>query len=183
MKLYTKTGDKGSTSLASGTRISKTATRIEAYGTVDELTSYVGLIRDIADDKLVKEVLLEILDRLMTVGGILSFETLDHGYKIPQIVSSDLSYLEGKIDQFTSEVPVMRSFVLPGGTILSSHCQVARTICRRAERAVLRLNEESKVPDLCTQYLNRLSDFLFILARKCVKDANAAEIPWIPRVD
>lgn len=183
MKLYTKTGDKGNTSLASGTRVSKTHPRIEAYGTVDELTAYVGLIRDTSDDQYVKEVLLEVLDRLMTIGGILSFEKVDHGYKIPQIISDDFTYIEAKIDEFTAEVPAMRSFVIPGGTILSSHCQIARTVCRRAERAVLRLSEKSEVPEQCTQYLNRLSDFLFILARKCVKDANINEIPWHPRVD
>lgn len=183
MKIYTKTGDKGSTSLATGTRVPKTHIRIEAYGTVDELTSYVGLIRDLSEDGYIKEILLEVLDRLMTVGGVLSFDTIESKYKIPMIIDEDFTYLEHKIDEFTAQVPPLKAFVLPGGTALSSHCHVARTICRRAERAVLRLAEVDSVPDFCNKYLNRLSDFLFILARKCILDAHATEIPWKPRIN
>jgi ATP:cob(I)alamin adenosyltransferase len=183
MKIYTKTGDKGTTSLATGTRVSKTDLRIEAYGTVDELTSYVGLIRDLHEDSAIKQVLLEVLDRLMTVGGLLSFDKLEPHYKVPTIVEADFQFLEQKIDEYSSEVPQLRTFVLPGGTPLSSHCHVARCICRRAERQVLRLANEQDVPPFCCKYLNRLSDFLFILARKVIKDANAPEIPWIPRLD
>jgi ATP:cob(I)alamin adenosyltransferase len=183
MKIYTKTGDKGTTSLATGTRVPKTNPRIEAYGTVDELTSYVALIRDLYDNNEVKEVLLEILDRLMTIGGILSFDVIDPTYKIPLIKDEDFTYIEGKIDEYTSKIPPLRAFVIPGGTVLSSHCHVARSICRRAERYTLRLAEQSDVPDSCIRYLNRLSDFLFVLARKAIKDADASEIIWKPRVE
>lgn len=183
MKIYTKTGDKGTTSLATGTRVSKTNQRIEAYGTVDELTSFVALVRDSVTDEEVKETLLEVLDRLMTIGGILSFDVIETTYKIPLIVEEDFKFIEGKIDQYTSEVPQLRSFVIPGGNQVSSLCHVARSICRRAERETLRLAQESEVPESCIKYLNRLSDFLFILARKAIKDGNSKEIIWKPRVD
>ncbi len=183
MKIYTKTGDKGSTSLATGTRVSKTDPRLEAYGTVDELTSYVALVRDLYDNVEVKETLLEILDRLMTVGGILSFDVIETTYKIPLIKEEDFVFIEGRIDAYSEEITPLRSFVIPGGTALSSHCHVARSICRRAERYTLRLSEQADVPESCIRYLNRLSDFLFVLARKAIKDANAEEIIWKPRVD
>jgi cob(I)alamin adenosyltransferase len=176
MKIYTKTGDKGTTSLATGTRVSKTNQRIEAYGTVDELTSFVALVRDSVTDEEVNETLLEVLDRLMTIGGILSFDVIETTYKIPLIVEEDFKFIEGK-------VPQLRSFVIPGGNQVSSLCHVARSICRRAEREALRLAQESEVPESCIKYLNRLSDFLFILARKAIKDGNSKEIIWKPRVD
>lgn len=183
MKIYTKTGDKGTTSLATGTRVPKTDQRIEAYGTVDELTSYVALVRDLYENNEVKEVLLEILDRLMTIGGILSFDVIEPAYKVPQVKEEDFTYLEGKIDEYTAQIPQLRAFVIPGGTALSSHCHVARSICRRAERSTLRLAETSQVPQECIRYLNRLSDFLFVLARKAVKENNTDEIIWKPRVE
>ena len=183
MKIYTRTGDKGKTSLASGTRVSKTHPRIETYGTIDELTSHVALIRDMANNDEVKHTLLEVLDRLMTLGGILSFDKIDPNLKIPYIKPEDILFLERKIDDYTAQVPPLRAFVIPGGSTISSQCHIARCVCRRAERLALNLSEEHEVPELCLQYLNRLSDFLFILARKFLKDSNGEEITWIPRVD
>jgi cob(I)alamin adenosyltransferase len=182
MKIYTKTGDKGQTSLVGGTRVSKTELRIEAYGTVDELNSYVGLVRDQAVNDSRKDILKEIQDRLFTIGSILASEPEQTKKRIPDLHESDIELLEKEMDRMDESLEPMRFFILPGGHQSVSFGHLARTVCRRAERIVLRLSEESEVNDLVVRYLNRLSDYLFVLCRMMIKDLNIEEISWKPRV-
>lgn len=182
MKIYTKTGDKGQTSLIGGTRVPKNHIRIEAYGTVDELNSWIGLLRDTINDKNIISTLIEIQDRLFTIGSILATDPEKSKMKLPELHTEDISKLEKEIDAIDSIVPPMKSFVLPGGHPIVSHCHIARCICRRAERCTIHLTEEFPVEEIVIQYLNRLSDYLFMLSRKLSHDLNAAEIPWKPRI-
>jgi cob(I)alamin adenosyltransferase len=182
MKIYTKTGDKGQTSLIGGKRVSKAHIRIEAYGTLDELISYIGLLRDLIDASKEKEVLISVQDRLMICSAILAADCDDCQQKIPEILDSDIKELEEEIDRMELTLEPMNSFVLPGGHPTVSHCHVARTICRRSERIVVMLSENNFVPDKVVKYINRLSDYLFVLSRKLSKDLNIVEIPWIARL-
>ena len=182
MKIYTKTGDKGQTSLVGGTRVSKTELRIEAYGTVDELNSYVGLVRDQEVNSDRKELLKEIQDRLFTIGSILASEPEQTKKRIPDLHESDIERLEKAMDDMDTNLEPMRFFILPGGHQSISFGHVARTVCRRAERIVLRLALESEVNDLVITYLNRLSDYLFVLCRMMAKDLNNEENAWKPRI-
>lgn len=184
MKIYTKTGDKGSTSLIGGTKVSKAHLRIEAYGTVDELNSYIGLCRDHISDADSRAVLLETQDRLFTVGSALACDPeKETKLKIPDLHEEDITLLEKAIDKMHEVLPPMKSFILPGGLIAASHLHVARCVCRRAERQVVRLSEESHEVEIIIQkYLNRLSDYLFVLARYVAFLEKAEEIPWKPRV-
>jgi cob(I)alamin adenosyltransferase len=182
MKIYTKTGDNGQTSLVGGTRVSKTELRIEAYGTVDELNSYVGLLRDQAVNDGRKDILKEIQDRLFTIGSILASEPEQTKKRIPDLHESDIERLEKEMDKMDESLEPMRFFILPGGHQSVSFGHLARTVCRRAERIVLRLAQESEVNDLVIKYLNRLSDYLFVLCRMMIKDLNIEEISWKPRV-
>ncbi len=182
MKIYTKTGDKGKTSLIGGSRVPKYHPRIEAYGTIDELMSYIGLIRDQAIDQKSKATLIEIQDRLMTCASILASDCDDSNIKLPTILNTDIEYLETEIDMMEKELPPLSSFVLPGGHTTVSHCHIARTICRRAERIVIQLSENTNVPEQIIRYINRLSDYMFVLSRKLGKDLNIFEIPWQPRL-
>lgn len=184
MKIYTKTGDKGSTSLIGGTKVSKAHLRIEAYGTVDELNSYIGLCRDHINDADSRAVLLETQDRLFTVGSALACDPeKETKLKIPDLHEEDITLLEKAIDKMHEVLPPMKSFILPGGLIAASHLHVARCVCRRAERQVVRLSEESHEVEIIIQkYLNRLSDYLFVLARYVAFLEKAEEIPWKPRV-
>ncbi len=182
-KIYTKTGDKGETSLIGGTRVPKYHPRIEAYGTIDELKSYIGLIRDqdISDDK--KILLLEIQDRLFTIESQLAHDPETKlNRPLPEIDERDIFKLESAIDQMNEDLEPLSSFILPGGHVSVSHCHVARCICRRAERISIRLAELHPVNPLNIKYLNRLSDYLFVLARKVGHDLNTPETPWKPRV-
>jgi cob(I)alamin adenosyltransferase len=182
-KIYTKTGDKGQTSLIGGTRVPKYHPRIEAYGTVDELKSYLGLIRDhdIAEDS--RTMLLEIQDRLFTVESQLAHDPdTELNRPLPEISENDILALEKSIDEMNEVLEPLSSFILPGGHVAVSHCHVARCICRRAERITIRLAELNPVNPLNIKYLNRLSDYLFVLARKTAHDLNAPETPWKPRV-
>lgn len=182
MKIYTKTGDKGLTSLFGGKRVPKHHLRIEAYGTVDELNSNIGLIRD---QKIAPEtfaVLIEIQDRLFTLGSILATEPGNEKVKVPQLNEQDILFLENEIDKMNEVLPEMRSFVLPGGHQTVSFCHIARCVCRRAERLVVHLAEVENVPELIIKYLNRLSDYLFVLSRKISQENNANEIPWKARM-
>ncbi|QOG88727.1 cob(I)yrinic acid a,c-diamide adenosyltransferase [Flavobacterium columnare] len=188
MKVYTKTGDKGTTALFGGTRVPKHHIRIESYGTVDELNSYIGLIRDQAMNPLYKAVLIEIQDRLFTLGAILATppekEVLKNGQKRLQnlgLTETDIEYLENEIDKMETDLPPMTHFVLPGGHTTVSYCHIARCVCRRAERLATHLHEEEPTDELVLKYLNRLSDYLFVLARKLSLDLHADEVPWIPR--
>lgn len=188
MKVYTKTGDTGTTALFGGTRVPKDHARIESYGTVDELNSYIGLIRDQEINQHFKDILIEIQDRLFTVGAILATppekEVLKNGQKRLQnlgIIESDIELLEKEIDTMEDSLPQMTHFVLPGGHTTVSYCHVARCVCRRAERLAVHLSHNEPVADIAIKYLNRLSDYLFVLARKLSKDLNADEVKWIPR--
>jgi cob(I)alamin adenosyltransferase len=188
MKIYTKTGDQGVTALFGGTRVPKDHARIESYGTVDELNSYIGLIRDQNIDSHYKIILEEIQDRLFTLGAILATppekEVLKNGelrLKKLGIIEPDIAFLEKEIDSMEESLPPMTHFILPGGHSTVSHCHIARCICRRAERLTVHLSHNEPVPPIAIQYLNRLSDYLFVLARKLSKDLNAQEIQWIPR--
>jgi cob(I)alamin adenosyltransferase len=182
MKIYTKTGDKGQTSLIGGTRVPKHHIRIEAYGTVDELNSWIGVLRDSIAEEAVTTLLVEIQDRLFTVGSLLAADPGKSKMKLPELEDADITRLEQAIDAMNELLPPMRHFVLPGGHITVSHCHVARCVCRRAERNVTHLSETAEVSAVITQYLNRLSDYLFILSRKLSYDLGATETPWKPRM-
>ncbi|POY37447.1 ATP:cob(I)alamin adenosyltransferase [Solitalea longa] len=182
MKIYTKTGDKGTTALIGGTRVAKHHLRIDSYGTVDELNSYVGLIRDQAIDTHHKAILKEIQDRLFTVGASLASDPQKSKMVIPDLHEEDIELLEKEMDRMNEELPALKHFVLPGGHTTVSFCHLGRTVCRRAERLVVELAEEGTVNDLVIKYLNRLSDYLFVLGRKLAQDLKADEYIWIPRV-
>lgn len=182
MKIYTRTGDEGSTSLFGGKRVSKSELRIEAYGTIDELNANIGLLRDQPVNEARREVLLEIQDRLFTIGSILATEPGNTKVKVPGIQEDDIAFLEKDIDQMEQQLPVMKSFVLPGGHPSVSFGHVARTVCRRAERRVIALHQAEPVNPLAIKYLNRLSDHLFVLCRKMAHDLGVSEAPWKPRM-
>ena len=181
MKIYTKTGDKGHTSLIGGTRVPKHHIRIEAYGTIDELNSHIGLIRDQQIDEHTKGMLIEVQDRLFTIGSTLASDPGKSKMKIPDLKEEDVTLLEHEIDKMSETLPEMRSFILPGGHTTVSFCHIARCVCRRAERLTIHLSENSFVPDIVIIYLNRLSDYLFMLSRKLTQDLHAQEMPWKPR--
>lgn len=182
MKVYTKTGDKGDTALFGGKRISKGELRIECYGTVDELNSYVGLLRDQEVNKKRNDVLVEIQDRLFTIGSILATEPGNTKVKIPALSENDITYLEQQIDAMESELSPMKSFVLPGGHPSVSFGHITRTVCRRTERITIRLSQVEEVAPLVITYLNRLSDYFFVLCRKMTKELDAKETPWQARM-
>lgn len=187
MKIYTKTGDKGQTSLFGGTRVPKYHLRIEAYGTIDELNAYLGLLRDQKIDDHTATILLKIQHELFTLGAMLATppekELLKSGKErlnIEKINTQKIALLENEIDQMNATLPAMTNFILPGGHPIVSHCHIARCICRRAERITTQLSEESTVDPQILMYLNRLSDYLFVLARKLNIDNKSQEILWIP---
>jgi len=187
MKVYTKTGDKGTTALFGGTRVPKHHIRIESYGTVDELNSYIGLIRDQKINQIHQDFLIHIQDKLFTLGAILATDpekaVLKNGKErlnIPKITSEDVAALEQQIDLMETELPPMTHFVLPGGHQTVSYCHIARCVCRRAERLATQLHENEPTDEMVLTYLNRLSDYLFVLARKLSKELEAEEVKWIP---
>lgn len=182
MKIYTKTGDKGLTSLIGGTRVQKFHLRIECYGTVDELNSYIGLIlcQDIGVHY--QKTLKEIQDRLFTVGASLAADPEKSRMKIPDLHDQDIALLEIEMDVMNEALPELKHFILPGGNTVVSYCHIARCICRRAERLTVQLASESFVDEKMTIYLNRLSDYLFVLARKLNLDAGTEENIWLPRL-
>ncbi len=182
MKIYTKTGDKGTTALFGGKRVSKADLRIDTYGTVDELNSWIGLLRDQSVNEINKIVLIEIQDRLFTMGSMLATEPGNTKVKIPHLTSDDVKTLEHEIDKMDAELPAMKSFILPGGHQSVSFCHIARTVCRRAERLVIALDATEKVDGIVIQYLNRLSDYLFTLARKNAADLRIEDTPWKPKM-
>ncbi|MBS1978219.1 MAG: cob(I)yrinic acid a,c-diamide adenosyltransferase [Bacteroidetes bacterium] len=182
MKIYTRTGDQGTTALFGGKRVSKSELRIDTYGTVDELNSWLGVLRDQEVNRQRHEELVEIQDRLFTIGSILATEPGNTKVKIPTLTSGDVTFLEKAIDKMEATLEPMKSFVLPGGHPSVSFGHVARTVCRRAERLVIALDLTEKVEPLVVQYLNRLSDYLFVLCRKMTKELNAPETPWKARL-
>ena len=182
MKIYTKTGDAGTTSLFGGKRVSKADLRIDTYGTVDEVNSWIGVVRDQPVNEKRKDVLIEIQDRLFTIGSILATEPGNTKVKIPSLAETDITLLEKEIDAMDRELPPMRSFVLPGGNQSVSFCHVTRTVCRRAERLTIALNSQEQIDALVIKYLNRLSDYLFVLARKMALQLKVEDTPWKPRM-
>lgn len=187
MKIYTKTGDQGTTALFGGTRVPKHHIRIESYGTVDELNSYVGLVKDQTEDIHTKEALIKIQHDLFTLGAMLATppekETLKSGKErlnIPKVNLDAIEFLEKEIDAMNEQLPQMTHFILPGGHTTVSFCHIARCVCRRAERLSVLLSEEEEVNPDVLKYLNRLSDYLFVLARKLTQDLSAQEVKWIP---
>lgn len=182
MKVYTKKGDTGTTQLIGGTRVPKHSLRIESYGTVDELNSYIGLIRDQEIASIYKEQLIEIQDRLFTIGSSLAADPEKSNMKLPEINESDVDYLEAAIDEMDKVLPAMKFFVLPGGHTTVSFCHIARCVCRRGERIVTELNQNEGINPIVLKYLNRLSDYLFVLSRKLTQDLGAEEQPWKARM-
>lgn len=184
MKIYTKTGDAGKTSLLGGTKVFKNNPRIEAFGTIDELNSYIGLVSDYSNDENAKSILKEIQDRLFTIGAELACDPEKASkMKVPDIHETDVELLEKEIDKMQEELPVMKNFILPGGLPVVSFAHVARCVCRRAERCTVNLKENGgKVDDLIIKYLNRLSDYLFTLARYLGMINSAPEIIWKARL-
>jgi cob(I)alamin adenosyltransferase len=182
MKIYTKTGDQGTTSLFGGKRVSKADLRIETYGTVDELNSYIGLLRDQEVNKSREKTLLSIQDRLFTIGSILAVEPGNTKVKVPSLSEEDVTFLEKEIDDIDKGLEPMRFFILPGGHPSVSYCHIARTVCRRAERHAIALHQNDPVDPLVIKYLNRLSDYLFTLSRAIAKESGAIETPWKPRM-
>ena len=176
MKIYTKTGDKGMTSLIGGKRVPKNSARLESYGTIDELNSFLGMIRSFPLEQVIAEELVEIQSRLFDVGGNLATDPESSAN-----LKEPIGVTENGIDRMDAEVPPMKYFVLPGGNQCVSFCHMARTICRRAERRILDLAAETEVDGSVMKYVNRLSDYLFILARKIAYDSGCEEMKWVPR--
>ncbi len=182
MKVYTKKGDSGTTALIGGVRVSKHSLRIEAYGTVDELNSFIGLLRDHPINKHTVDVLIEIQDRLFTLGSLLAEAPGGSKMELPQIKAEDVELLEKEIDKMDEVLPPMRSFVLPGGHQAISYAHVCRTVCRRAERLVVHLSKEETIDPILPKYLNRLSDYLFVVSRFIAFELKVEETPWKPRM-
>ena len=183
IKIYTKTGDKGTTSLIGGTKVPKNDIRIETYGTVDELNSWIGMVNDQLNDGVFKNELKEIQDRLFTIGSSLATDAdKEPKMKLPDLTKTDIQFLEKRIDAMTGELPPMKNFILPGGHVAVSSIHITRCVCRRVERlAVNMLQHELFVDEKVIQYLNRLSDYLFTLARYVAQKLGAEEIPWKAR--
>ncbi len=184
MKIYTKTGDKGNTSLIGGTKVPKSDMRIETYGTVDELNSWIGLINDQLNDAELKIELKEIQDRLFTIGSVLATDAdKDVKMKLPDLHETDITFLEKRIDVMTLVLPEMKSFILPGGHITVSSIHITRCVCRRAERLAVAMQEHNLfVDEKVIRYLNRLSDYLFTLARYAAQELGVEEVAWKARV-
>jgi cob(I)alamin adenosyltransferase len=183
-KIYTKTGDKGSTSLIGGTKVPKSHLRIESYGTVDELSSWIGLCKDLLIDEAGKNMLQEVQDRLFTMNASLACDPIkEPKLRIPDLKEEDITLLEQEMDRMNEAIPPMKSFILPGGHPVLSQLHIARCVCRRAERCCVRLEQESlEVEAVILKYLNRLSDYLFVLARYTGHQMGIEEIPWKPRI-
>lgn len=182
MKIYTKKGDKGQTGLIGGTRVPKHSLRIDAYGTVDELNSWLGVLRDRALNEFLKEEFIFIQDRLFTMGSLLAADPEKSNMELPQLKEGDITILEQSIDKMETELPPMKNFVLPGGHETVSFCHVARCVCRRAERLVCALDEKQPQNPVIIAFLNRLSDYLFVYSRFVSMKLNAEEIAWKPKI-
>lgn len=181
MKIYTRTGDKGTTSLLGGQRVSKSEPRIHAYGTIDELNSFIGLVRDHSELESKAQVLIRIQNQLFVIGSHLASQPGKSFDYIPALSNIEAIFLEEEIDKMNESLPEMRNFILPGGHKLVSFIHISRSICRRGERLVIELAQTEQVPELIIVYLNRLSDYLFVLARSVSHQVGAEEVPWAPR--
>ena len=181
MKIYTRTGDDGTTGLIGGSRVKKYNIRLEAYGTIDELNSYIGLIRSMQTDGHTDHVLEIIQNKLFVIGANLATEeSIDLIKKQLPCKKADIELLETEMDEMNASLPELRNFILPGGCQASSFCHVARTVCRRAERHIVELAENKEVDANLIKFINRLSDYLFVLSRKVNQDQKTAEILWSP---
>ena len=178
MKIYTFTGDDGTTSLSGGRRVPKHSIRVEAYGSVDELIAWFGLLRDLKENLQRRELLIYIQSQLMKCAAALAYdlENADSKKILPD--SDCISAIEKEIDRMEETLPPLKNFILPGGNIIVSYCHIARCVCRRAERAVLRLNKAEESPEIVNKFLNRLSDYLFVLSRKISLELDIEEIKW-----
>jgi cob(I)alamin adenosyltransferase len=179
MKIYTKKGDKGETSLLGGSKVKKDNIRLEAYGTVDELNAFIGHIHDQEISENHKTILLKIQNQLFNLGSILSFDGKKSQINLPEITKRNIQMLETEIDKMEEKLAPLKDFILPSGHAISSLCHIARTVCRRAERRVVELQAKEKISSNCLEYLNRLSDYLFVLARGILKEKKCSEITWI----
>jgi len=179
MKLYTKSGDNGTTALVGGTRVSKCDPRVEAYGTVDELISHLGLLRYHLPNKAQQDELLHIQQRLMLLSALLASD--GSVKELPKIQAADIQALENSIDRMEEGLPALCAFVLPGPPTAAAQCHVARCVCRRAERCAIVASQQFAIDECVTQYLNRLSDYLFILSRQITHEAGGTEIVWLPK--
>lgn len=180
MKIYTRKGDEGTTSLIGGTRVPKHHLRIETYGTVDELNSWIGLLRDQLKDEEQRTFLLRIQEELFIIGSHLANDPETSTMKLPELHPELIAGLEAAMDRMEERLPEMRHFILPGGHPTVSHCHIARCVCRRSERLVVHLKEMTAVDPFILKFLNRLSDYLFVFARDIGRQLGAAEVPWIP---
>jgi cob(I)alamin adenosyltransferase len=180
MKIYTKKGDTGNTSLIGGVRVPKNSPRIQAYGTVDELNSFIGIVRDMYKEQKAQDVLCRIQNLLFTIGSHLAAHPEKSKMKLPDITEAEVELLEKEMDRMNEGLPELMHFILPGGHVAVSHCHVARCVCRRAERMTVDLSENEMVESIIIKYLNRLSDYLFVLARQISQDMGAEEVKWMP---
>jgi cob(I)alamin adenosyltransferase len=182
IKIYSKTGDKGMTSLKGGKRVPKYHKRIEANGNVDELISYMGLIRSQDIEESDKEIIIKIQDRLMTYAAIIATDSDSKKPVYPELKEKDIKMLEQEIDRMEKKLPPLKKFILPGGHTTVSFCHIARTVCRKAERKIVELSSEESVPGFLIKYFNRLSDYLFVLARKTAFNLKLIEIQWTTKL-
>jgi len=178
MKVYTKKGDKGKTQLLGGSIVDKDHAKLECYGTIDELNSFIGNIYDQDLKEFHKEILLKIQNQLFNLGSVISFDGKKDKIKLPNITKKNIEMLEKAIDKMDESLPMLKNFILPSGHPAASRCHIARTVCRRAERNLVNLSKTSEIDNLHLQYLNRLSDYLFVLSRAVLKENNAKEIEW-----
>ncbi|MBT6964883.1 MAG: cob(I)yrinic acid a,c-diamide adenosyltransferase [Flavobacteriales bacterium] len=178
MKVYTKKGDKGQTQLLGGSIVDKDHVKLECYGTIDELNSFIGNIYDQDLKEFHKEILLNIQNQLFNLGSVISFDGIKDKIKLPNITVKNIEMLEKAIDKMEESLPMLKNFILPSGHPTTSKCHIARTVCRRAERNLVTLSKTSEIDNLHLQYLNRLSDYLFVLSRAVLKENNAEEIEW-----
>ncbi len=182
-KIYTKTGDKGETSLIGGTRVPKYDERIEAYGTLDELNSFIGYLRDQLSDPHTRAVLLHVQENLFTAESLLATDPeKEINRSLPHLSEADVFELEQEIDSINLHLPALSSFILPGGHPLVSLCHICRTVCRRGERIIIKLAAERVVDEILIKYINRLSDYLFVLARELAYSNKISDLPWKPDV-
>ena len=178
MKVYTKKGDKGKTQLLGGSMVSKNHIKLKCYGTIDELNAFIGNIYDQEISAFHKEILLKIQNQLFNLGSIISFDGKKDKIKLPNVTAENIEMMEKAIDKMEESLPMLKNFILPSGHPTASICHIARTVCRRAERNLVALGQEETIDNLHIQYLNRLSDYLFVLARAILKENNAPEIEW-----
>tara|TARA_B110000908_G_scaffold158305_1_gene199291 strand:+ start:403 stop:948 length:546 start_codon:yes stop_codon:yes gene_type:complete len=178
MKVYTKKGDKGKTQLLGGSMVNKNHIKLECYGTIDELNAFIGNIYDQEISSFHKEILLKIQNQLFNLGSIISFDGKKDKIKLPNVTAENIEMMEKAIDKMEETLPMLKNFILPSGHPTASICHIARTVCRRAERNLVALGQEEIIDSLHIQYLNRLSDYLFVLARAILKENNAIEIEW-----